>query len=139
MKKMIILPGKGCLPKNGGMYGPIETPHATDVYDIGIMLFYGAEVYEVLANGTKVKLTSENYNKDNTGATGDNSEGTEDGREDTEDSSEGTGDNRDDSEDESHDDSSVLKNQAKAKVVEPVVEQPKVQEVQKAEKVAKRK
>lgn len=127
MKKMIILPGKGCLPKNGGMYGPIETPHATEVHDIGIMLFYGAEVYEVLANGSKVKLTSENYTKDNTGATEDSPEDTED--DETEDSTE----------DESAVESAVLKNQAKAKVAEPVVEQPKVQEVQKAEKVAKRK
>lgn len=128
MKKMIILPGKGCLPKNGGMYGPIETPHAAEVHDIGIMLFYGAEVYEVLANGSKVKLTSENYTKDNTGATEDSTEDAED----TEDSPE-------DTEDESAVESAVLKNQAKAKVTEPVVEQPKVQEVQKAEKVAKRK
>lgn len=128
MKKMIILPGKGCLPKNGGMYGPIETPHAAEVHDIGIMLFYGAEVYEVLANGSKVKLTSENYTKDNTGATEDSTEDAED----TEDSPE-------DTEDESAVESTVLKNQAKAKVTEPVVEQPKVQEVQKAEKVAKRK
>lgn len=127
MKKMIILPGKGCLPKNGGMYGPIETPHAAEVHDIGIMLFYGAEVYEVLANGSKVKLTSENYTKDNTGATEDSPEDTED--DETEDSTE----------DESAVESAVLKNQAKAKVAEPVVEQPKVQEVQKAEKVAKRK
>lgn len=130
MKKMIILPGKGCLPKNGGMYGPIETPHAAEVHDIGIMLFYGAEVYEVLANGSKVKLTSENYTKDNTGATEDSPEDTED--DETEDSTE-------DAEDESAVESAVLKNQAKAKVTEPVVEQPKVQEVQKAEKVAKRK
>ena len=128
MKKMIILPGKGCLPKNGGMYGPIETPHAAEVHDIGIMLFYGAEVYEVLANGSKVKLTSENYTKDNTGATEDSTEDAED----TEDSPE-------DTEDESAVESAVLKNQAKAKVAEPVVEQPKVQEVQKVEKVAKRK
>lgn len=127
MKKMIILPGKGCLPKNGGMYGPIETPHAAEVHDIGIMLFYGAEVYEVLANGSKVKLTSENYTKDNTGAAEDSPEDTED--DETEDSTE----------DESAVESAVLKNQAKAKVAEPVVEQPKVQEVQKAEKVAKRK
>lgn len=127
MKKMIILPGKGCLPKNGGMYGPIETPHAAEVHDIGIMLFYGAEVYEVLANGSKVKLTSENYTKDNTGATEDSPEDTED--DETEDSTE----------DESAVESAVLKNQAKAKVAEPVVEQPKVQEVQKVEKVAKRK
>lgn len=127
MKKMIILPGKGCLPKNGGMYGPIETPHAAEVHDIGIMLFYGAEVYEVLANGSKVKLTSENYTKDNTGAAEDSPEDTED--DETEDSTE----------DESAVESAVLKNQAKAKVTEPVVEQPKVQEVQKVEKVAKRK
>ena len=127
MKKMIILPGKGCLPKNGGMYGPIETPHAAEVHDIGIMLFYGAEVYEVLANGSKVKLTSENYTKDNTGAAEDSPEDTED--DETEDSTE----------DESAVESAVLKNQTKAKVAEPVVEQPKVQEVQKVEKVAKRK
>lgn len=137
MKKMIILPGKGCLPKNGGMYGPIETPHAAEVHDIGIMLFYGAEVYEVLANGSKVKLTSENYTKDNTGATEDSTEDAED----TEDSPEDTEDDEteDSTEDESAVESAVLKNQAKAKVAEPVVEQPKVQEVQKAEKVAKRK
>ena len=135
MKKMIILPGKGCLPKNGGMYGPIETPHAAEVHDIGIMLFYGAEVYEVLANGSKVKLTSENYTKDNTGATEDSTEDAEDAE-----------DSPEDTEDESAVESAVLKNQAKAKVAEPVVEQPKVQEVQKeepqaqkAEKVAKRK
>lgn len=64
--KMIVLPKEGQLVKNGGMFGPIETPHMTDVEEIGLMLFYKEEVFEVLNDGSKVKLTTENYNKDNT-------------------------------------------------------------------------
>ncbi len=68
MKKMIILPSTGVLPKNGGMYGPIETPFMATEYELKMMLFYGAEIFEVIDEDTKVKLTKENYNKDNSGS-----------------------------------------------------------------------
>lgn len=66
-QKMVVLPESKVLPKNGGMYGPIDTPHMVSVEDIKIMLFYGAEVFEVFEDG-KVKLTNENYDKDNSDA-----------------------------------------------------------------------
>lgn len=65
-QKMVILPESKVLPKNGGMYGPIDTPHMVSVEDIKTMLFYGAEIFEVFED-KKVKLTNENYNKDNSG------------------------------------------------------------------------
>ena len=63
-QKMVVLPESKVLPKNGGMYGPIDTPHMVSVEDIKLMLFYGAEIFEVFED-KKVKLTNENYNKDN--------------------------------------------------------------------------
>lgn len=65
-QKMVVLPESKILPKNGGMYGPIDTPHMVSVEDIKIMLFYGTEVFEVIED-KKVKLTNENYDKDNSG------------------------------------------------------------------------
>lgn len=75
--KMVILPKKGQLAKNGGMFGPIETPHMTDIEDIRLMLLYGEEVFEVLEDGSKVKLTEDNYNTVNTQGTMVNTSSTE--------------------------------------------------------------
>ncbi|NNV04723.1 hypothetical protein, partial [Brevibacillus sp. MCWH] len=65
MKKRIIIPQSGPIFPKGGVYGPIETPYMEDVRTISVLLLNNYKVVEVLEDGTKVPLTLQNFDKDN--------------------------------------------------------------------------
>lgn len=65
MKKRIIIPQSGPIFPKGGVYGPIETPYMEDVHTISVLLLNNYKVVEVLEDGTKVPLTLQNFDKDN--------------------------------------------------------------------------
>jgi len=49
----------------GGIYGPILTPYTEKTSIIFAMITQGVDVVEVLKDGTEVKLTTINFDKDN--------------------------------------------------------------------------
>lgn len=69
MKKFIKITNRCYVTTSRGkIRGPVFTPFKEDVSIIYIMIVRdGAEVYEVCPNGRTVKLTTENFDKDNSG------------------------------------------------------------------------
>lgn len=63
--KRIVIPYNGPIYPKGGVYGPINTPYVENVRTIGVLLLNNYPVEEVLDNGKRVKLTLQNYDKDN--------------------------------------------------------------------------
>jgi hypothetical protein len=63
--KRIVIPHNGPIYPKGGVYGPINTPYVEQVRTIGVLLLNNYPVEEVLDNGERVKLTLQNYDKDN--------------------------------------------------------------------------
>ena len=63
--KMIIVNTAGIQHLLGGVAGPILTPFPCRISTILQLIITGKSVYEVLKDGTKVRLTRSNYNKDN--------------------------------------------------------------------------
>lgn len=63
--KRIVIPHNGPIYPKGGVYGPINTPYVENVRTIGVLLLNNYPVEEVLDNGEHVKLTLQNYDKDN--------------------------------------------------------------------------
>lgn len=63
--KRIVIPHNGPIYPKGGVYGPINTPYVENVRTIGVLLLNNYPVEEVLDNGEQVKLTLQNYDKDN--------------------------------------------------------------------------
>lgn len=71
MKKFIKITNR-CIvtTSRGKLRAPILTPFKEDVSIIYIMIVRNrAEVYEVLPDGRSIKLTTENFDKDNSGTT----------------------------------------------------------------------
>lgn len=63
--KRIVIPHNGPIYPKGGVFGPINTPYVEKVSTIGVLLLNNYPVEEVLDNGERVKLTLQNYDKDN--------------------------------------------------------------------------
>jgi len=49
----------------GGVYGPILSPYTEQTSTIFAMISKGVNVVEVLKDGTEIKLTARNFDKDN--------------------------------------------------------------------------
>lgn len=64
-KKKITVETSGPLRVKGGIRGPIEIPYMEEISTIGRMVVAGYKVTEHLSDGTKIKLTIQNYNKEN--------------------------------------------------------------------------
>lgn len=62
-RKNIIVKSAGMLHLLGAMTGPILTPFPCDVNTILQLVITHKDVYEVLSDGTEVKLDRSNYNK----------------------------------------------------------------------------
>ena len=70
MAKKLVQRKKIIVPHNGyigmlGKNGPIEIPYMETVQRIGEMIMRRLPVYEILSDGSKVKLTLQNYDKEN--------------------------------------------------------------------------
>lgn len=63
--KTIIVKSAGTLPLLSGVAGPILTPFRCKVDTIGHLINTRKEVYEVLEDGTEIKLDKDNFNKEN--------------------------------------------------------------------------
>lgn len=63
-KKKIIIPYNGRIRLKGNIMGPIEIPYMEDIKMICKLIMDKYPVYEVLKDGSKVKLTLINYNED---------------------------------------------------------------------------
>lgn len=61
-KKKIVIDTKGPLSLKGGISGPIEIPYYENITIIGKMIMRGYKVFEILNDGSKVRLTLTNYN-----------------------------------------------------------------------------
>lgn len=64
-KKKIIVPTIGQIPLLGGIAGPILKPFLQDVDTIRHLITVGCDVEEVFKDGSSIKLTLYNYDKDN--------------------------------------------------------------------------
>lgn len=64
-KKRIIVPHHGPILIKGGMYGPILSPFMEEISEISRLLSSGVAVTEILSDGSEVKLTMKNFDKNN--------------------------------------------------------------------------
>lgn len=64
-KKKIIVPTIGQIPLLGGIAGPILKPFLQDVETIRHLITVGCDIEEVFEDGSTLKLTLYNYDKDN--------------------------------------------------------------------------
>ena len=64
-RKNIIVKSSGTLHLLSGVAGPILTPFSCTCDTIMHLINTNKDVYEVLSDGTEVKLNKDNFNKDN--------------------------------------------------------------------------
>lgn len=64
-EKKIIVKSLGTIDILGGITGPILKPFVRDVKTIMHLVNTGKDVYEVLPDGTEIKLNISNYETDN--------------------------------------------------------------------------
>lgn len=62
--KNIIINTAGPIRLKSGIFGPILTPYKEKIETVVALVTHGYNVFEVLENGEKVKLTLQNANKD---------------------------------------------------------------------------
>lgn len=68
MKKMVKFDKREVLfPSFAGVTGPLDIPRMMSTWEIKVLLIKGLGVSEQLPNGSFVKLTLDNFDKDNSG------------------------------------------------------------------------